>query len=70
MPLVKQELPTILEHLISTHVLAVFMILDLLFSVLCFLDHCLSLCTLVVVLSVLIRLTDYDYPVGIFKLFF
>jgi hypothetical protein len=30
-PLVKQGLPTILEYLISTHVLVVFMILDLVF---------------------------------------
>ena len=36
MPLVKQGLPTILEYLISTHVLVVFMILDLVFCVVFF----------------------------------
>ena len=38
----------------------------------CFVDRCLSFCTflLVIVLSILLRLTDSDYPFGIFKLFF
>jgi len=39
----------------------------------CFVDRCLSLCTfflLAIVLSVLLRYTDYDYPFGIFKLFY
>ena len=37
----------------------------------CFVGHCLSFCTflLAIVLSVL-RFTDFDYPFGIFKLFF
>ena len=38
-----------------------------------FVDRCLSFCTLyllVIVLSVLLRFTDSDYPSGIFKLFF
>ena len=37
----------------------------------CFVDRCLSFCTffLAIVLSILLRYTDYDYPFGIFKLF-
>jgi hypothetical protein len=37
----------------------------------CFVDRCLSFCTFVlaIVLSVLLRYTDSDYPFGIFKLF-
>jgi hypothetical protein len=38
----------------------------------CFVDRCLSFCTfsLAIMLSVLLRYTDYDCPSGIFKLFF
>jgi hypothetical protein len=36
----------------------------------CFVDRCLFFSLLVVVLSVLLRFTDPDYPFGIFKLFF
>ena len=38
----------------------------------CFVDRCLSFCPfffLAIVLSVLLRFTDSDYPFGIFKLF-
>jgi hypothetical protein len=39
----------------------------------CFVDRCLSFCTfsffLAIVMSVLLRYTDSDYPFGIFKLF-
>ena len=37
----------------------------------CFVHRCLSFCTFffVIVLSVLLRYTDSDYPFGIFKLF-
>ena len=38
----------------------------------CFVDRCLSFCTwffLAIVLSVLFRYIDSDYPFGIFKLF-
>ena len=37
----------------------------------CFVDRCLSFCTfyLAIVLPVLLRYTDSDYPFGIFKLF-
>jgi len=37
----------------------------------CFVDRCLSFCTffLAIVLSVLLRYRDSDYPFGIFKLF-
>ena len=36
----------------------------------CFVDSCLSFCTflLAIVLSALLRFTDYDCPLGIFKL--
>ena len=38
----------------------------------CFVDRCLSFCTFsfAIVLSVLLRYTDSDYPFGIFKFFF
>jgi len=42
-----------------------FVLLDLLFYVYCFVDHCLA-----IVLYVILRITDSDYPFGIFKLFF
>jgi hypothetical protein len=37
----------------------------------CFVDRCLSFCTFYsgIVLSVLLRYTDYCYPFGIFKIF-
>ena len=37
----------------------------------CFVDRCLASCSflLAIVLSVLLRFTDSDYPFGIFKLF-
>jgi hypothetical protein len=37
----------------------------------CFVDRCLLFCTFfgAIVLSVLLRYTDSDYPFGIFKLF-
>jgi hypothetical protein len=35
----------------------------------CFVDRCLSFFFLAIVLSVLLRYTDSDYPFGIFKLF-
>jgi hypothetical protein len=37
----------------------------------CFVDLCLSFCSfsLAIMLSILLRYTDYDYPFGIFKLF-
>jgi hypothetical protein len=45
-------------------------LLDLLYV--CFVDRCLSFCPflLAIVLSVLLRYTDSDYPFDIFKLFF
>ena len=36
----------------------------------CFVDRCLFFSLLVVVLSVLLRFTDSNYPFGIFKFFF
>ena len=65
MPLVKQELLTLLEHLRSPQFVVWFVLLNLEFSVYCFVDHCLSfwslyclsfghciVCLLVIVLSV------------------
>ena len=69
MPLVEQELLTLPEHTSSHPVFsAVPRSLDL---CVCFVDCCLSFrpFVLAIVLSVLLRITDYDYPFGIFKLF-
>ena len=57
----EQELETLPEH----------MSVPPLFSVKCFVDRCLSLCTLrlVIVFSVLLRFTASDYPFGILKPF-
>jgi hypothetical protein len=65
MPLVKQELLTLPEHLRSPQFVVWFVLLNLEFSVYCFVDHCLSfwslyclsfghciVCLLVIVLSV------------------
>jgi len=61
-PLVEQELHTILEHLSSPSVFSGVHVTRSLVLCVCFVD-CLA-----VVLSVLL-FTDSDYPFGIFKLF-
>jgi hypothetical protein len=73
MSLVEQEMPTFPEHMSSPSVLVgfVFVTRSLVLCV-CFVDRCLSFCTfflLAIVLSVLLRYTDSDYPFCIFKLF-
>ena len=51
----------------STSTLEGFVLLYLLFSVYCFVDHCLSFCLFIFVLSVLLLFTTSDQPLGIFK---
>ena len=71
MPLVEQELPTLPWNLSSppgfsgTHVTRSFVLY------ICFVDRYLSFCTfsLAIVLSVLLRYMDSDYPFDIFKLY-
>jgi hypothetical protein len=68
---VEQELHTLPEHLRSPPAITGFVLLDLsfymyaLYIVVC--PYVLFL--FAIVLSVLLRCTDYDYPFGIFKLF-
>jgi len=52
-----------------TPVLVEIVWLDLYFSVWCFVDRCSSPSLMAIVFSVRLRLTDSDYPFGIFKLF-
>jgi len=69
---VEQELLTLPEHLSSPPVFSGVRVTRSLLLYVCFEDLCLSLCTLfllAIVLSVLLRYTDSDYPFGIFKLF-
>ena len=72
MLLVEQELPTLPEHPSSPRFLVGFVIFDLQFYVFCRSLFCclvLLLQLLSIVLFVLLRYTDSDYPIGIFKLF-
>ena len=67
----EQELLTLPEHMSSRPVFnGVHVTRSLLLRV-CFVDRCLSFVffLLTIVLSVLLRYTDSDYPFGIFKLF-
>jgi len=70
---VEQELPTLPEHLSSTPVFSGVRVTRSLVLYVCFVDRCLSfkfvLFLLAIVLSVLLRYTDSDYPFGIFKLY-
>ena len=70
-PLVEEELLTLPEHLSSPPVFGGVRVTRSLVLCVCFVDPCLSFCAfrLAIVLSVLLRFTDYDYPFGIFKLF-
>ena len=65
----EQELPTLLEHVSSPPVFNGVRVIRSLVSCVCFVDRCLSFFLLAIVLSVLLRFTDYDYPFGILKLF-
>jgi hypothetical protein len=69
--LVEQELLTRREHLISLPILGGVRVTRSLVLYICFVDRCLPfvLFLLAIVLSVLLRYTDSDYPFGIFKLF-
>jgi hypothetical protein len=69
--LVEQELLTLPDHLGSPSVFSGVRATRSLFLYVCFADLCLSFCTflLAIILSVLLRYTDSDYPFGIFKLF-
>ena len=72
MPIVVQELLTLQEHLIPPPVFSGVRVTRYLVLYVCFVDRCLSSCTfilLAIVLSVLLRYTVSDCPVGIFKLF-
>ena len=71
-PLVEQELLTLPLHLSSPPVFSGVRVTRSLVLYVCFVDRCLSFFTffhLVIVLSVLLRYTDSDYPFSIFKLF-
>jgi hypothetical protein len=59
------------DHLSSPPVFSGVRVTRYLVLYVCFVDRCLSFCTfpLAIVLSVLLRYTDSDCPVGIFKLF-
>jgi hypothetical protein len=72
LPIVEQEVTTLPQHLISPPVFSWVRVTRTLVFVYCFVDHCLSFLSfflLAIMLSVL-RFTDSDYPIGIFKLFF
>ena len=71
MPLVEQELLTLLEHLSSPPVFSGVRVTLSLVLYVCFVDRCLSFCAFYFghVLSVLLRYTDSDCHFGIFKLF-
>ena len=67
----EQELLILPEHLSSTPVFSGVRVTRFLALCVCFVDRCLTffLFLLKIVLSVLLRFTDSDYPFGIFKLF-
>jgi hypothetical protein len=68
-PLVEQELLTLPGHISSPRFLLMgFVLLDLLFMCM-FCRSLFVLFRLAIVLSVLLRFTDSDYPFGIFKFF-
>jgi len=70
-PIVEQELLSLPEHLNSPPVFRGVCVTRSLVLCVCFVDRFLSfvLFRLAIVLSVLLRFTDSDYPFGIFKLF-
>ena len=70
----KKELLTLPDHLSSPPVFSGIRVTRSLAVCVSFEDRCLSFCPFVlflfaIVLSVLLRYTNYDYPFGIFKLF-
>ena len=66
----EQELLTLPEHLSSPLAFSGVRVTRSLVLCVCFVDRCLSflLFLLAIVLSVLLRFTDSDYPFGLFKL--
>ena len=68
-PHVEQELLILPEHLSSSPVFSSVRVPRSLVFCVCFVDRCFVLFLLAIVLSVLLRFTDYDYPFGIIKLF-
>ena len=68
-PLVEQELSILLEHLSSPPVFSGACVTRSLVLCVCFVCP-FVIFLLAIVLSVLLRYTDSDYPFGIFKLFF
>ena len=71
-PLVEQELLTYRRTGVHPRFLVRVRVTRSLVLCVCFVDNCLSFCTLsfvFIMLSVLIRLTDSDYPFCNFKLF-
>ena len=68
-PLLEQELPTLLEHLSSLPVFSGVRVIRSLVLCVCFVNRCMFFCPFSLVLCVLLRFTDSDYPFGIFKLF-
>jgi len=71
MPLVEQELLTLQKHLSSTPIFSCVHVTRSSVLCVCFVDRCLSLVLflLAIVFFVVLRITDSDYPFGIFKLF-
>ena len=70
-PLVEQELPTLPGHLSSPPVFRGVRVTQSLVLCVCFVDRCLFVCTFFFwPLFELLRYTDFDYPFGIFKLFY
>ena len=67
-----QELPTLPENLSSPPVFSGVRVARSLALCVCVIDRCLFfvLFHLAIVLSILLRFTDSDYPFSIFKLFF
>ena len=66
----EQELLILLEHLSSPPVFGGVRVTRSLVLCVCFVDRCLSFCTLFFwLLSVFLQFTDSDYPFRIFKLF-
>ena len=60
---------TLPEYLSSPPVFSGVRVTESLVLYVCFVDRCLSFSPLAIVLSVLLRFMDSDFPFGIFKLF-
>jgi hypothetical protein len=71
MPLVEQERLTLPEHMSSPRVVSGVRVSRSLVLCVCFVNRCLFFCPFswAIVLSVLLRITDSDYHIGIFKFF-